>query len=693
MNPEFRSSWPAEGTADENMNGEKLKFPERQEQMRSHSLNSIARKENMNDLAPDLLDFLPMAAYGVRAPDGVITWFNSRAAELWGRVPVIGDTDERFCGSHTLYHPDGTYMAHCDTPVALALKTGVAVHEEEVVIGRPDGSRVTVSVHIDPIRDKDGVIVGVVNFFHDITERKQAEHATQLLAAIVDSSDDAIVSKRLDGTITSWNKGAVQLFGYAPEEAIGQHIMKIVPPNRVDEEAMILARLQRGERVDHFETVRMRKDGTFLDISVTISPIKDIAGQVVGASKVARDITERKRAEHILMERSRLLDLSNDAIFVRDTDDRLTYWNKGASDLYGYTRQEALGSVIHELMHTTFPEPLKCIFERLHQENHWTGELIHQHKDGTQIVVLSRWTLDRDCHGNPQSVLETNTDITQQKQSANALRESEEGLRALAAGLDVQVRTRTQQLEERNAEVLQQSEQLRELSNRLLQTQDDERRRIARDLHDSAGQIVTALGMQFASIAQRAVKPEVRQATQEGLEMVQQLNKEIRTVSYLLHPPMLDETGLSEAIRWYTHGLAERSDLKFQLDISSDFGRLSQDMEVAIFRIVQESLTNIHRHSGGKTATIRLSQNISNVSLEVQDDGVGMTAETLVAIRTQRSGVGMTGMRERVRYLGGNLDIQSNSNGTKISVTLPLTTSFSSHAGIADKASAGGQAH
>src|ERR1700730_11324656 len=145
-----------------------------------------------------LTELFPMAAYAVRAPDGVIAWFNSRAAELWGRVPVVGDTDERFCGAYKLYRADGTHMAHCDTPVALALKTGASVHKQEVVIERPDGSRVIVSVHIDPIRDNDGAIVGVVNFFHDIDERKQAERTTDLLAAIVGSSDDAIVSKNLD---------------------------------------------------------------------------------------------------------------------------------------------------------------------------------------------------------------------------------------------------------------------------------------------------------------------------------------------------------------------------------------------------------------------------------------------------------------------------------------------------------------
>jgi PAS domain S-box-containing protein len=195
-----------------------------------------------------LIELFPMAAYAVRAPDGVIAWFNSRAAELWGRVPAVDDTDERFCGAYKLYHTDGTHMAHCDTPVALALATGASVHEQEVVIEKPDGSRVTVSVHIDPIRDQDGSIVGVVNFFQDIHERMQAERATALLAAIVDSSDDAIVSKNLDGVITSWNRGAERLFGYSAEEAVGQHITLIIPADRQDEEPRIIGHLRRAGR-------------------------------------------------------------------------------------------------------------------------------------------------------------------------------------------------------------------------------------------------------------------------------------------------------------------------------------------------------------------------------------------------------------------------------------------------------------
>jgi PAS domain S-box-containing protein len=504
-----------------------------------------------------LIELFPMAAYAVRAPDGVIAWFNSRAAELWGRMPKIGATDERFCGAHTLYHADGTYMAHCDTPVALALKTGDSVHEEEVVIEKPDGSRVTVSVHINPIRDNDGGIVGVVNFFHDISERKQAERTTGLLAAIVGSSDDAIISKNLDGTITTWNKGAERIFGYTAEEAIGHCITMIIPPARLDEEVAILERLKRGERVDHFETVRLRKDGAQLDVSLTISPLKDTHGRVVGASKVARDITERKRAQE-------------------------------------------------------------------------------------------------------------------------ELQLSEERLRIFANGLENEVRVRTHQLEQRNAEVLQQSGQLRELSSRLLQTQDHERRRIARELHDSAGQVVTALGLELATITQHAEKPRVQKAAEESLEMVRQLSKEIRTVSYLLHPPLLDEIGLSGAIRWFIEGLAERSGLKIELLIPENFGRLPDDTEVAVFRIVQECLTNIHRHSGSKTATIRLSRNFESVFLEIQDEGIGISEEKLAAIRTQRSGVGISGMRERVRQLTGVMSIQANANGTTISITFPVLTTATS---------------
>src|SRR6202050_2489036 len=240
----------------------------------------------------------------------------------------------------------------------------------------------------------------IVLTFHDVTERKQAERITSLLAAIVDSSDDAIISKKLDGTITSWNKSAERLFAYKAEEAIGQHITLIVPWERRSEEEDILRRLAGGERVDHFETVRKRKDGTTLDVSLTISPIRDAAGKVIGASKVARDITERKLAEQALSEQARLLDLSNDAIFVRDAGDHVTFWNKAATELYGFTRKEALGRVTHEILQTQFPEHLAKINEQLNRDGSWNGELVHTRKDGRKVIVISRWVLDQEANGN-----------------------------------------------------------------------------------------------------------------------------------------------------------------------------------------------------------------------------------------------------------------------------------------------------
>ena len=383
--------------------------------------------------------------------------------------------------------------------------------------------------------------------------RLKADKAIGLLAAIVDSSEDAIVSKTLQGIITSWNASAERLFGYTASEAVGQHISLIIPLNRRDEETVIIERIKKGERIEHFDTVRMRKDKTLLDIALTISPVRDASGKIIGASKIARDITQRKRIER-------------------------------------------------------------------------------------------------------------------------ELRESEERYRTLADALDTQVQFRTQELERRNSE-------LRDLSGRLMEAQDVERKHIARELHDSAGQSLAALGMLLARIGEDAKKDPAQLAknVQSAEELVQHLTKEIRTTSYLLHPPTLDEIGISSALSWYVQGLAERSSLQIDLKVPEDFGRLPSEMELVIFRLVQESLTNIHRHSGSKTAQIRIEREGDNVKVEVEDQGSGMSPERLAEIQSQGTGVGIRGMRERVRHFHGDLVIESNSSGTKVCATLPLKTPASIH--------------
>jgi len=245
-----------------------------------------------------------------------------------------------------------------------------------------------------------------------------------------------------------------------------------------------------------------------------------------------------------------------------------------------------------------------------------------------------------------------------------------ERLRTWSEGLEIEVRRRTGELEQQNVEVLRQAEQLRELSNRLLKIQDDERRHIARELHDSAGQNIVALGMNLAAVAKE--NPTVSRALEAAQNMVRQLSNEIRTTSYLLHPPLLDEIGLSQAIQWYVGGLKERSGLTVEFHIPGDFSRLSAGLELAIFRIVQECLTNIHRHSDSKTATIHISRNPGGISLEIQDQGKGISPERLAEIKVQRMSVGIAGMRERVLHFKGVMDIQSNETGTTVLVTFPI---------------------
>jgi two-component system, chemotaxis family, CheB/CheR fusion protein len=244
---------------------------------------------------------LPMAIYVCDAPGGLVRMYNHRAAELWGREPALGK--ERYCGALRLFRPDGAHLPHSETPMAEVLLFG-GQRTDDVVIERPDGSRITVRAHISALRDAQGHLVGAVNAFQDITERKRIEDDSARLAAIVVSAEDAIISKTLDGQITSWNRAAELMFGHTEPEVVGKSITIIIPPDRLHEEEVILSRLRRGEAINHFETERIAKDGRRIHISLSVSPIRDRYGRIIGASKVARNITERKLYER---EREMLL--------------------------------------------------------------------------------------------------------------------------------------------------------------------------------------------------------------------------------------------------------------------------------------------------------------------------------------------------------------------------------------------------
>jgi PAS domain S-box-containing protein len=330
-----------------------------------------------------------------------------------------------------------------------------------------------------------------------------------------------------------------------------------------------------------------------------------------------------------LAYQAKLLDLANDGIFIRTADDKISYWNEGAERLYGWTREEVIGRTVHEILHTEFPVALSEIM----QADRWEGELRHATKGGKKITVASRWTTLRDRNGKSVGWLESNTDLTARKRAEEAARS---------------------------------------LSGRILTLQDDEHRRIARGLHDSLGQYFTALKINLDRLS--ASDNGNAALASESAGIVDKCLTETRTISYLLHPPMLDEAGFNSAARWYVDGFSRRSGIKVNLNFQPKLGRMHRDVEVALFRAVQEALTNIHRHSGSSMVDIHLNVDTKQLRLEIKDNGRGIPRTRLRTLieSAAEAGVGLAGMRDRMRELGGSLEIRSDRAGTTVVVCIPV---------------------
>jgi len=343
-------------------------------------------------------------------------------------------------------------------------------------------------------------------------------------------------------------------------------------------------------------------------------------------SKVLQRTSDLEDKTKELAQQARLLDLANDGIFVRDADGRISYWNEGAERLYGWTATEALGRSTQELLQTQYPIDLA----QIQALDRWNGELKHRRKDGSQIIVESRWTKVWDADATILGWLEVNTDITARKQA---------------------------------------EESARSLTGKILTLQDEEHRKIARGLHDSLGQYLAAVKMSLDLVSQEDVHQPA--LIGECSELVDKCISETRTISHLLHPPLLDEAGFSSAAQWYVDGFAKRSGVKVSLQLPAEPIRMQRDAEVALFRTLQEGLTNIHKHSGASAARIRLAADPNQVQLEISDNGRGIAKSRLGNVIT---GVGIAGMRERVRELGGSLEIRSDETGTILVVGIPAAS-------------------
>ncbi len=242
-----------------------------------------------------LLAALPAPLYTTDL-EGRITFFNEAAVAFAGRRPEIG---EKWCVTWRLYNLDGTPLPHDQCPMAVALKEHRPIRGIEAVAERPDGTRIRFLPYPTPLYDTSGQPIGAINLLMDMTEKYRVEALSARLASIVESSDDVIISASLDGEIVTWNRGAERIFGYEAREIIGQPLARIIPPELQGEEKKIFSRIRMGERVEHYETVRLAKDGRRVHVSLTVSPLRDQFGKVIGASKVARDVTSRKEAEEL----------------------------------------------------------------------------------------------------------------------------------------------------------------------------------------------------------------------------------------------------------------------------------------------------------------------------------------------------------------------------------------------------------
>jgi PAS domain S-box-containing protein len=507
----------------------------------------------------------------------------------------------------------------------------------------------------------------MLGMVRDVTDRKRAEEATARLAAIVEFSDDAIISKDLQGVITTWNEGAERLFGYTSQEAIGQSVTMLIPPDHINEEPSILARIRRGESVQHYETVRQRKDGTLLDISLTVSPIFDRQGRIVGASKVARDITERIQAEEALREseeRYRLLveGAPDYAIFLIDPANVITYWSSGAERVFGWSAEEAVGQN-GNLIFT--PEDRVGKQEEIEvaaalRDGHAPDRRWHLRKDGTRIWVdgVMRRLDDEDGHLRGFAKIARN---------ATEQRVAEEELRKSHAHLERRVRERTADLTRTNRRLQAEMKERAQLEQEILLISEREKRRIGQDLHDGLCQELAAAAFFLKASAQKVARKNPAQA-EELIKAAKIVNDNVglaRDLARGLHPIELSATGLTSAL----HELAFRSSqngITCRFNYPKPMRMRDESSALNLYRIAQEAVANALKHGKPSEIVIALSRKKKAVVLEVKDNGTGL------AKKRNPKGMGVHIMKYRAATIGATFTTESGRrSGTIVRCVVP----------------------
>ena len=623
-----------------------------------------------------------------------ISYLNPVAERLLGCsiAETIGQPLDKF---FTIVNAE-TRQTVC-SPVERVLREGtVAGLANHTVLLRRDGTEVPIDDIAAPIKDADGRLLGVVLVFRDVSDRYTAARQAVLLSSIVASSDDAIVSKDLTGTITSWNRGAERMFGYTAEEMIGSSILRIIPTDRHSEEVAIVSKLRRGERVDHYETIRCKKDGRLFDVSITVSPLTDDDGNVIGASKIARDISEQKRTQRALHESEErwrvTLESIGDGVVATDASAVVTFVNPVAADLLGMPAAEIMGRRLADVFTIVNEDTRQAVdnpVERVIREGLVVGLANHTvlvRPDRTEVPIDDSAAPIRDHDGRLIGAVLVFRDISARKKSE---------LQVQRWNTELEARVR-----ERTGELVKSQERLRALASQLNLTEQRERRRLAGDLHDYLAQLLALIRIKLGQALQRLNDraPEVRSALTEMDALLQQSLQYARTLMAQLSPSVLQDLGLIPAIHWLAEQMVQQGltvDVRVLTDEQPGFSEHQSDL---LFQALRELLTNVVKHAGVPSAVVTVNkQDRDTWLIAVQDSGAGFD---LNAVQYLPSGehFGLFSIQERMEAMSGWCRIHSRpGEGTTVELGLaaiPPDASRTPHAsgtavGVADPPRAG----
>jgi len=581
----------------------------------------------------------------LQGPRAEVLYANQAAAAMFDLTvdQVVGRTSREL--NFTVVREDGTEVPFSMRPAVQAIETRQPVYSQ-VLGARRHGSNTVLWLQLTSIPQfaPDGAVTGVVTTFTNITERKHMEaelrRAAELNREILESAQEGIAVHDRELRYIAWNPYMERMTGVKASEVIGKHALEPFP---FLAETGIYAGLQKALAGEIISSQEAAPTGHRRWTNNNLAPLRDEKGEIIGVVATIRDVTERREEQEKLQQSEALLSQA----------EQMT--NCGSWETNLKTGQ------------VTFSKNL-LQFYSLRSAAEWNIEAywakIHpaDRKGAHDSLVRAM----AECKPFEYTVRYRVPDGSYRVHSVRAIHiPGPDGRAERSIGV---VQDITDQMHK--------EEELRRLSARLLQLQDEERRRIARDLHDSVSQKLLAINLSLthASEAVGAKNRQGRQALADTRKLVRDLSRGIRSLSYLLHPPMLDELGLASAIEEYARGLSHRSGINLKLDIAKDIGRLPAESEMALFRIVQEALSNIQKHSGSSSGRIRLTRENGDVVLKVSDRGRGMEADAPPEqpVSPETLGVGILGMRERMKQLGGRLDIRFGRRGTTVTARLPI---------------------